>query len=109
MTPLSDDAFQKEVLESTGPVLIDFWAPWCGPCKNFTPILEEALKGFPDLKAFALNIDDNPETPTTYGVMSIPTLILFHNKQVVDTHVGSLQDVDSVKAWLKSTLEKAGA
>ena len=76
---VSDNSFQAEVLESDTPVLVDFWAPWCGPCRVVAPALEEINNERDDLRVVKLNIDDNRQTPVKYGVRGIPTLILFKN------------------------------
>lgn len=88
---VSDENFEAEVLNAQQPVLVDFWAPWCGPCRAFAPTFEEAAESYNDKVTFAkINIDDNPETPSKYGVMSIPTLLLIKNGQVKATKMGSL-------------------
>lgn len=87
---LTDKNFEAEVLKSNVPVLVDFWAAWCGPCKVMSPIVEEvakALEGKP-VKVAKMNVDENQETPGKYGIMSIPTLMIFKNGQVVDQMVG---------------------
>ncbi|MDB5052632.1 MAG: thioredoxin [Bacilli bacterium] len=84
---VSDQSFKSEV-ESTGTVLVDFWAPWCGPCKMIAPVLEELDKELTNLKIAKLNVDDNPESASRFGVMSIPTLIVFKDGQPVDKIVG---------------------
>jgi thioredoxin 1 len=76
---VTDTTFQAEVLESETPVLVDFWAPWCGPCRVIAPILEEIAAERDDLRIVKLNIDENMETPMQYGIMAIPTMILFRN------------------------------
>jgi thioredoxin 1 len=90
ITDVSDSNFQAEVLESSEPVLVDFWAPWCGPCRIVAPHLEELNSERDDLRVVKLNVDDNPATATRYNVMSIPTLLLFKNGQVAHQIVGAL-------------------
>ena len=88
---LSDDNFEDEVLHSSKPVLVDYWAEWCGPCKMITPILEDIAEEYSDrIKVAKLNIDDNPDTPPKYGIRGIPTLMLFKDGQVEATKVGAL-------------------
>jgi thioredoxin 1 len=87
---VTDANFQAEVLESTDAVLVDFWAPWCGPCRIVAPHLEELNSERDDLRVVKLNVDDNPQTATTYNVMSIPTLLLFKNGQVAHQIIGAL-------------------
>lgn len=85
----SDDNFEGEVLKSDKPVLVDFWAPWCGPCKAISPLVEELAQQFQDNVKFAkINVDDSQKTALTYGVRSIPTLILFKEGKILDTLVG---------------------
>lgn len=87
---VSDATFQSEVLESHVPVLLDFWAPWCGPCKSIAPILDEIadeLSG--KVKIAKINIDDNQQTPIKFGVRSIPTLVIFKNGEAVATQIGA--------------------
>jgi thioredoxin 1 len=90
VTEVSDTNFQAEVVESDRPVLVDFWAPWCGPCRIVAPHLEELAGERDDIRVVKLNVDDNPQTAATYQVMSIPTLLLFKNGQVAHQIVGAL-------------------
>ena len=90
VTEVSDNNFQAEVVESTQPVLVDFWAPWCGPCRIVAPHLEELAGERDDLRVVKLNVDDNPQTAATYQVMSIPTLLLFKNGEVAHQIIGAL-------------------
>jgi thioredoxin 1 len=88
---LTDDSFQNEVLESPEPVLVDYWAEWCGPCKMIAPILTEIATEYQGkIKVAKLNIDENPQTPPKYGIRGIPTLMLFKDGNVEATKVGAL-------------------
>ena len=87
----SDDAFEQDVLQSQQPVLVDYWAEWCGPCKMIAPILDEVAKEYEGrIKVAKLNIDENQNTPPKYGIRGIPTLMLFKNGNVEATKVGAL-------------------
>ena len=99
---VTDNNFAAEVLESPEPVLVDFWAPWCGPCRIIAPHLEELNSERDDLRVVKLNTDENPETAAKYGILSIPTLILFKNGQVAKQIVGALP-----KARLQQEIEPA--
>lgn len=88
---VTDDSFEQEVLNSDVPVLVDYWAEWCGPCKMIAPILEEIVGDYTDkIKIAKLNIDENPNTPPKFGIRGIPTLMLFKNGEVEATKVGAL-------------------
>ena len=87
---VTDNNFQAEVLEADKPVLVDFWAAWCGPCRVVAPVLEEIASERSDVRIVKLNVDDNQQTAARYGVMSIPTMILFKNGQPAETIVGAL-------------------
>jgi thioredoxin 1 len=90
VTEVTDNNFQAEVLESETPVLVDFWAPWCGPCRMVAPVVEEIAKERGDaLKVVKLNVDENQQTAITYDVMSIPTLILFSGGEVAKKVIGA--------------------
>jgi len=89
ITELSSDSFEQEVLQSGQPVLVDFWAPWCGPCRMIGPVVEElAGENADSLKVAKINIDDAQDIASTYGVSSIPTLMIFKNGDVIDRFVG---------------------
>lgn len=91
ITHLSDASFEKDVLQSELPVLVDYWAEWCGPCKMIAPILEEIAQEYDGrIKVTKLNIDDNQQTPPKYGIRGIPTLMLFKGGNVEATKVGAL-------------------
>ncbi|MBK1726861.1 thioredoxin TrxA [Halorhodospira neutriphila] len=100
----SDQDFEEVVLQSNTPVLVDYWAEWCGPCKMIAPILEEIAGEYGDrLKIVKLNIDENPETPPKYGIRGIPTLMLFKNGNVEATKVGALSK-SQLTAFIDSNL-----
>nr|WP_274718010.1 thioredoxin [Thermoleophilum album] len=90
MKDVTDATFQVDVLEASKPVLVDFWAPWCGPCRVIAPHLEELANERDDIEIVKLNVDENPQTAARYGVMSIPTLILFKAGQPVHQIVGAM-------------------
>ena len=97
---VSDDAFEAEVLKSATPVVVDFWAEWCGPCRQIAPALDEIAKEFSGkVKIVKLNIDENPRTPETYNVRAIPTLIMFKDGEVADTLRGA-HPKNRLAAWI---------
>ncbi len=103
ITHVNDDAFQKDVLESDTPVLLDFWAEWCGPCKAIAPMLDELARQYEGkLKIVKLNIDENQKTPRTYGVRGIPTLMVFKHGKVEATQIGAVS-----KGQLSQMIDKA--
>jgi thioredoxin 1 len=100
---VTDKNFSDEVLNATIPVLVDFWATWCGPCRSISPVVEELAKEFQGrTKIVKINVDENPATPSQYGVRGIPTLILFKGGKVFDQIVGAVP-----KARLAAMIEKA--
>ena len=101
---LSDDSFEAEVLQSSQPVLVDYWAEWCGPCKMIAPVLDEIAGEYGDrIKIAKLNIDDNPNTPPRYGIRGIPTLMLFKDGEVEATKVGAVSK-SQLTAFIDSNL-----
>lgn len=101
---ISDADFQTSVLDAEGPVLVDYWAEWCGPCKMIGPHLEEIAKEMSgQIKVAKLNIDDNPQTPSKYGVRGIPTLMLFKDGEVVATKIGAMAK-SQLADWVNSVV-----
>lgn len=101
---INKDAFDKDVLSSKTPVVVDFWAEWCGPCRVFSPIVEEVsteLNG--KVKFYKLNVDDNPEIAERYNVMSIPTAILFDKGEIKAVSIGALPK-ESLKKWISTNM-----
>ncbi len=102
LSNVTDTSFQADVLESEQPVLVDFWAPWCGPCRVVAPVLEEIAGERPDLRIVKLNVDENQATAAKYEVLSIPTMILFKNGEVAKKVIGAYP-----KKRLEAELEPA--
>jgi len=101
---ITDASFQADVLDSDTPVLVDFWAEWCGPCKMIGPSLEEISDELAGKVVIAkINIDDNPDAPGKYGVRGIPTMILFKNGEIAETKVGAAPK-SALKGWLENAL-----
>ena len=101
---VTDDTFEPEVLQSSTPVLVDYWAEWCGPCKMIAPILDEIATEYRDKLTIAkLNIDENPQTPPKFGIRGIPTLILFKNGSVEAQKVGAVSK-SQLSAFLDTNL-----
>lgn len=101
---VSDDSFDADVLKAEAPVLVDFWAEWCGPCKMIAPILDDVAEEYSGKVTVAkVNIDQNPNTPPKFGIRGIPTLLLFKNGQVAATKVGALSKTQ-LKAFLDSNI-----
>jgi len=101
---VTDDDFENEVLQSSAPVLVDYWAEWCGPCKMIAPVLDEIASEYDGrVKIAKLNIDDNPNTPPRYGIRGIPTLMLFKDGEVEATKVGAVSK-SQLTAFIDSNL-----
>ncbi|MEM7058654.1 MAG: thioredoxin TrxA [Pseudomonadota bacterium] len=102
--PVTDDSFETDVLKADRPVVVDFWAEWCGPCKQIGPALEELASEMGEKVTIAkVNIDDNPNAPSQYGVRGIPTLLLFKDGEVVDTKVGAAPK-RALEDWINGSI-----
>jgi thioredoxin 1 len=101
---VTDETFKQDVLEASGPVLVDFWAEWCGPCRLVGPILDDIAQEYGGKLTIAkVNIDENPMTPNEYSVRGIPTMLLFKDGKLLDTKVGALPK-GPLKAWIEGTI-----
>ncbi|MBV5257083.1 thioredoxin TrxA [Synechococcus moorigangaii CMS01] len=101
---VSDDSFEADVLKAGGPVLVDFWAEWCGPCKQISPALDQiASEHSGKITVAKVNIDENPMTPGKYGVRGIPTLMIFNNGELVSTKVGAMAK-GKIEEWINATI-----
>ncbi|MEL7490395.1 MAG: thioredoxin [Pseudomonadota bacterium] len=106
---VTDASFENDVLKSDKPVLVDFWAEWCGPCKQIGPALEELSADYADALTIAkVNIDESPETPGKFGVRGIPTLMIFENGELKATKVGAYPK-SAIDAWIKSEIDAAAS
>ena len=100
----TDNTFASEVLNAKIPVLVDFWAPWCGPCRQLSPIIDEIAKELVGkIEVYKCNVDDNPETPSKFGVRGIPSLMIFKDGKLVDSKVGALPRA-SLNEWIAKNL-----
>ena len=101
---VTDDSFEDDVIQASGPVVVDFWAEWCGPCKQIGPALEEIASEMGDKVTIAkVNIDDSPNAPSRYGVRGIPTLLLFKDGEVIDKKVGA-DSKRGIESWISDSL-----
>ncbi len=101
---VSDTTFESEVIKATGPVVVDFWAEWCGPCRMIAPALEEIAGSLGDkVKILKLNVDENPQTAAKYGIMSIPTLMIFKNGEMASRQIGAAPK-QKLEQWITASV-----
>jgi thioredoxin 1 len=101
---ITDQNFEKDIVQSKNITLVDFWAPWCGPCKQLSPLIDELSNDMSGkIEVFKCNIDDNPEAPSKYGVRGIPTLMIFKDGKLLDSKVGSVQK-SVLYEWVQSNI-----
>ncbi len=101
---ISDDSFEENVIKKGKPIIVDFWAEWCGPCKQIGPILEEISDEYSDkITIGKLDVDENPETPSKFQIRGIPTMLLFNNGELIDTKVGMSSKAD-LTAWIDKNI-----
>jgi thioredoxin 1 len=101
---ITDQNFNKDIIQSSKITLVDFWAPWCGPCKQLAPLIDDLAKDMENkIEVYKCNIDDNPEAPSKYGVRGIPTLMIFKDGKLLDTKVGSVQK-SVLYEWVEKNL-----
>ena len=106
LQPVTDETFEEEVLKSDKPVLVDFWAAWCAPCRTLTPIVDEVAQEFSDqAKVFNLNVDENSETSAKYNIKGIPTLLLFNGGKIQDQIVGATSK-DNISRMIQGQLQE---
>jgi len=99
----TDATFDQDVLKASGPVVVDFWAEWCGPCRMIGPVLEEMAGDYPDVKFVKLNVDENPQTAAKYGIQSIPTLMIFKNGQEASRQIGAAPK-QKLEQWITTAV-----
>ncbi|MGU9951395.1 MAG: thioredoxin [Gammaproteobacteria bacterium WSBS_2016_MAG_OTU1] len=104
----TDDSFDAEVIQSEQPTLVDFWAPWCGPCKAIAPILEQLAADKPSLRVVKINVDEHPQTAQKYNVRAIPTLLMFVDGKMTDTKIGAVAKAD-LTAFVDDAIDAASS
>lgn len=102
----TDQSFEQDILKSSQPVVLDFWAEWCGPCRMLSPVLDELASELQGITIAKMNVDENPQTPAKFGVRGIPTLLIFKDGELKQTRVGGLPKAD-LKKWIEDTVAAA--